>query len=180
MTTTPSPETTTAEVTAEVTTASTAAEAMVEATVETTVEASDEAAGQAATTSSKTDSKAPEATGQGQQAYYETMYILRPDIPENEVEGHVGKYREVIIKSDGGVIDTQMRGKRRLAYPIGKYIEGIYVQLHHSGDGQQVSVLERAMRLSDDVIRYLTVKLSVAPVPRGERERVTSDSASSS
>lgn len=132
----------------------------------------------AATESNHTDSKTPE---HGQLAYYETMYILRPDIPENEVEGHVGKYRDVIINSDGGVIDTQMRGKRRLAYPIGKYIEGIYVQLHHSGDGQQVSVLERAMRLGDDVIRYLTIKLSVAPVPRGERERekATNGTASS-
>lgn len=171
MTTTPSPEATTAEVTAEITTASTTAEA--------TVEATSQAASQPATASSEIDSRAPEAPEQGQQAYYETMYILRPDIPENEVEGHVGKYREVITKSDGGVIDTQMRGKRRLAYPIGKYIEGIYVQLHHSGDGQQVSVLERAMRLSDDVIRYLTIKLSVAPAPRGERERGTSQPASS-
>ena len=115
---------------------------------------------------------------QGQTAYYETMYILRPDIPEEEVEGHVSKYRDVIIKADGHVIDTQMRGKRRLAYPIRKHIEGIYVQLHHAGDGQQVLVLERAMRLSDDVIRYLTIKLNVAPVPRGEREKVASEPTS--
>ena len=57
-----------------------------------------------------------------------------------------------------------MRGKRRLAYPIAKHKEGIYVQLSHQGDGQQVIVLERAMRLSEDVIRYLTVKQD-GPLP---------------
>ena len=57
-----------------------------------------------------------------------------------------------------------MRGKRRLAYPIAKHKEGIYVQLSHQGDGQQVATLERAMRLSEDVIRYLTVKQN-GPLP---------------
>jgi small subunit ribosomal protein S6 len=60
-----------------------------------------------------------------------------------------------------------MRGKRRLAYPIAKHREGIYVQLNHNGDGQQVATLERAMRLSEDVIRYLTVKQDgPMPAPR--------------
>jgi small subunit ribosomal protein S6 len=45
-----------------------------------------------------------------------------------------------------------------LAYNIGKNREGVYVQLNYSGDGKQVGPLERAMRLSEDVIRYLTVK----------------------
>jgi ribosomal protein S6 len=61
-----------------------------------------------------------------------------------------------LIKSDGG--------KRRLAYPIAKHKEGIYVQLSHKGDGQQVATLEKAMRLSEDVIRYLTVKQN-GPLP---------------
>jgi small subunit ribosomal protein S6 len=101
------------------------------------------------------------------QSYYETMYILRPDIPEEEVESHVTKYRDLVTESGGQVLDCQMRGKRRLAYPIAKHREGIYVQLNHDGDGQQVSPLERAMRLSEDVIRYLTVKQDgPMPAPR--------------
>ena len=101
------------------------------------------------------------------QPYYETMYILRPDIPEEEVETHVNKYRDLVTESGGVVLDTQMRGKRRLAYPIAKHREGIYVQLNHNGDGQQVAPLERAMRLSEDVIRYLTVKQDgPMPAPR--------------
>jgi small subunit ribosomal protein S6 len=97
------------------------------------------------------------------------MYILRPDIPEEEVEGHVTKYRDLVIEVGGEVLDNQMRGKRRLAYPIAKHREGIYVQLNHNGDGQQVAPLERAMRLSEDVIRYLTVKQDgPMPAPRSQ------------
>tara|TARA_B100000965_G_scaffold148885_1_gene123910 strand:- start:499 stop:930 length:432 start_codon:yes stop_codon:yes gene_type:complete len=98
------------------------------------------------------------------QPYYETMYILRPDIPEEEVDSHLKKYNEILEKSGTEVLDSQMRGKRRLAYPIAKHKEGIYVQLSHKGDGQQVAILERAMRLSEDVIRYLTVKQN-GPLP---------------
>tara|TARA_B100002051_G_scaffold53530_1_gene48959 strand:+ start:845 stop:1264 length:420 start_codon:yes stop_codon:yes gene_type:complete len=89
---------------------------------------------------------------------YETMYILRPDIAEEEVESHANKYRDLVVESGGEIIDSQLRGKRRLAYLIGKHREGIYVQLNYSGDGKQVGPLEKAMRLSEDVIRYLTVK----------------------
>jgi len=96
--------------------------------------------------------------------YYETMYILRPDIPEEEVDSHLKKYSEILEKSGTEVLDSQMRGKRRLAYPIAKHKEGIYVQLSHTGDGQQVAILEKAMRLSEDVIRYLTVK-QYGPLP---------------
>ena len=99
-----------------------------------------------------------------EQPYYETMYILRPDIPEEEVDSHLKKYSEILEKSGTEVLDSQMRGKRRLAYPITKHKEGIYVQLSHKGNGQQVATLERAMRLSEDVIRYLTVKQD-GPLP---------------
>ena len=101
------------------------------------------------------------------QPYYETMYILRPDIPEEEVDSHLTKYSELVTKAEAEVLDSQMRGKRRLAYPIAKHKEGIYVQLSHKGDGQHVEVLEKAMRLSEDVIRYLTVKQNgPLPTPR--------------
>ena len=96
--------------------------------------------------------------------YYETMYILRPDIPEEEVESHLKKYSEILEKSGSEVLDNQMRGKRRLAYPIAKHKEGIYVQLSHKGNGQQIETLEKSMRLSEDVIRYLTVKQD-GPLP---------------
>ena len=98
------------------------------------------------------------------QIYYETMYILRPDIAEDEVTKHIDKYNKLLEKLGGKILDSQMRGKRRLAYQIAKHREGIYVQLSHQGDGQHISKIEKAMRLSEDVIRYMTVK-QYGPLP---------------
>ena len=92
-----------------------------------------------------------------QQSYYETMYILRPDIAEDEVTNHIDKYNKLLEEFGGTILDSQMRGKRRLAYQIAKHREGIYVQLSHQGDGQHIFKIEKAMRLSEDVIRYMTV-----------------------
>ena len=96
--------------------------------------------------------------------YYETMYILRPDIAEEEVTKHIEKYNKTLEANGGKVLDSQMRGKRRLAYQIAKHREGIYVQLSHQGDGQHIAKIEKAMRLSEDVIRYLTIKQE-GPLP---------------
>ncbi len=102
-----------------------------------------------------------------QQSYYETMYILRPDIAEDEVSNHIDKYNELLKDFGGTILDSQMRGKRRLAYQIAKHREGIYVQLSHQGDGQHIFKIEKAMRLSEDVIRYMTVKQDgPLPTPR--------------
>ena len=102
-----------------------------------------------------------------QQSYYETMYILRPDIAEDEVTNHIEKYNKLLEEFGGVILDSQMRGKRRLAYQIAKHREGIYVQLSHQGDGQHIFKIEKAMRLSEDVIRYMTVKQEgPLPTPR--------------
>ena len=102
-----------------------------------------------------------------QQTYYETMYILRPDIAEDEVTNHIDKYNKLLEEFGATILDSQMRGKRRLAYQIAKHREGIYVQLSHQGDGQHIFKIEKAMRLSEDVIRYMTVKQEgPLPTPR--------------
>ena len=95
------------------------------------------------------------------------MYILRPDIAEDEVTNHIDKYNKLLEEFGGTILDSQMRGKRRLAYQIAKHREGIYVQLSHQGDGQHIFKIEKAMRLSEDVIRYMTVKqYGPLPTPR--------------
>ena len=105
------------------------------------------------------------------QIYYETMYILRPDIAEDEVINHIDKYNKLLEEFGGKILDSQMRGKRRLAYQIAKHREGIYVQLSHQGDGQHIFKIEKAMRLSEDVIRYLTVKQEgPLPTPRSSNK----------
>ena len=103
-------------------------------------------------------------TMKNQEIYYETMYILRPDIAEEEVNTHIEKYNKLLENMGGKILDSQMRGKRRLAYPIAKNREGIYVQLSHQGDGQHIEKIEKAMRLSEDVIRYMTIKQE-GPLP---------------
>jgi len=107
--------------------------------------------------------------------YYETMYILRPDIAEEEVTKHIEKYNKILENNGGKVLDSQMRGKRRLAYPIAKHREGIYVQLSHQGDGQHIAKIEKAMRLSEDVIRYLTIKQEgPLPTPKPSNKNASS------
>ena len=108
------------------------------------------------------------------QSYYETMYILRPDIAEDEVTNHIEKYNKLLEEFGGTILDSQMRGKRRLAYQISKHREGVYVQLSHQGDGQHISKIEKAMRISEDVIRYMTVKQEgPLPTPRPSTKNST-------
>ena len=109
-----------------------------------------------------------------QEIYYETMYILRPDIAEEEVNKHIEKYNKLLETMGGKVLDSQMRGKRRLAYIIAKNREGIYVQLSHQGDGQHIEKIEKAMRLSEDVIRYMTIKQE-GPLPTPKPKIKTSE-----
>jgi small subunit ribosomal protein S6 len=89
---------------------------------------------------------------------YETMYILRPDMGDELVDQAIDKYQTILRENGTEIIETQHRGKRRLAYEIGKHREGIYIQMNYKADGSQIALMERAMRLSEDVIRFLTVK----------------------
>ena len=103
---------------------------------------------------------------------YETMYILRPDIGEELLDQTIDKYQTILREQGAEDIQTQHRGKRRLSYEIKNCREGIYIQMNYKGDGSYIASLERAMRLSDEVIRYLTIKQeeesSVAPSPAVE------------
>ena len=89
---------------------------------------------------------------------YEMMYILRPGLSEEQVGDAVNRYQTFISDRGAENIQIQNRGKRRLAYPIKKYLDGIYIQMNYEADGTQIAPLERAMRLEEDVIRYLTIK----------------------
>lgn len=99
---------------------------------------------------------------------YETMYILRPDLNDDATDQAINKYQSLLKEQGAESIDTQHRGKRRLAYEIGKFREGIYVQMNYSASGNSIAVMERAMRLSDDVIRYLTIKPETTGETKGE------------
>ena len=89
---------------------------------------------------------------------YETMYILRPDIGDEAVDAAIEKYQSILKENGVEAIETQHRGKRRLAYEIDRQREGVYVQMNYTAKGTEIAPMERAMRLSSEVIRYLTVK----------------------
>jgi len=89
---------------------------------------------------------------------YETMYILRSDLSEELLDQTIEKYRAILQEQGSEQIEVQHRGRRRLAYEIQKQREGVYIQMNYKAPGSAVAVLERAMRLSEEVIRYLTVK----------------------
>ncbi|MBD2137230.1 30S ribosomal protein S6 [Anabaena sp. FACHB-1237] len=103
---------------------------------------------------------------------YETMYILRPDLGDDQVEQAVTKYQNILRENGAENIEIQNRGKRRLAYEIDRHRDGIYIQVNYTGPGTAIAVLERAMRLSEEVIRYLTIKQDV-PKQKSPAEAVT-------
>ncbi|MCV3214433.1 30S ribosomal protein S6 [Plectonema radiosum NIES-515] len=104
---------------------------------------------------------------------YETMYILRPDLGEEQVEQAVNKYQNFLRDQGADNIEIQNRGKRRLAYEINRNRDGIYIQMNYTGPGAAIAPMERAMRLSEEVIRYLTIKQDV-PEEKPEAEVVAS------
>ncbi|MEH2365021.1 MULTISPECIES: 30S ribosomal protein S6 [unclassified Nostoc] len=106
---------------------------------------------------------------------YETMYILRPDLGEEQVEQAVTKYQNLLRDQGAQEMQIQNRGKRRLAYEIKKHRDGIYIQLNYSAPATAIAPFERAMRLSEEVIRYLTVKQDIEEEkpPKEEKEKPT-------
>lgn len=102
---------------------------------------------------------------------YETMYILRPDLGDEQVEQAVTKYQNILRENGSDNIEIQNRGKRRLAYEINRHRDGVYIQMNYTGPGTAIAILERAMRLSEEVIRYLTIKQDV-PKQKSPEEAV--------
>lgn len=90
---------------------------------------------------------------------YEMMFILRPDLTHEQVNKQLHKYSDLLKQNGAEKVSMEVWGKRRLAYQIQKFVDGIYILTHYTGDGSQVAIVERDMRLSETVIRYLTMKL---------------------
>ena len=90
---------------------------------------------------------------------YEFVYVLAPTVANAEVETLQRDLEDQIGKLGGAVENTDLWGRRKLAYPIGNFTEGIYVVQLIRGPGTMVTELERRMRVHDDVLRYLTVRV---------------------
>lgn len=90
---------------------------------------------------------------------YEELFILRPDAAEEEINALLDQLKP-IITSGGGTIDKEERwGVRRLAYRVEKRHEGFYILLQFSAPPETVKELERRLRVSDMVLKFLTVRI---------------------
>ena len=90
---------------------------------------------------------------------YEVMFIVSPNTEESDVETLITQLSDVVTNQGGQVTKIDRMGRRRLAYPIQKLTEGIYVVFTVEGAGSEIAELERRMRVTDAVIRYITVRI---------------------
>jgi len=88
---------------------------------------------------------------------YEVMYIIRPDVEQENVQALVEKFNG-IISNGGEVTKTDVIGKRRLAYEINKIRDGYFVLVHFNATPEVVNELDRVMKIADEVIRTLIVR----------------------
>ncbi|MBV9505261.1 MAG: 30S ribosomal protein S6 [Acidobacteriia bacterium] len=90
---------------------------------------------------------------------YEELFIAKPDAADEEVDQFVEQLRTQLTNAGATVDKVDKWGKRRLAYKVDKYREGAYVLLQFSAGPETVKELERRLRVSDLVIKFLTVRI---------------------
>lgn len=90
---------------------------------------------------------------------YEIVFILTPEANEGEVNAAVERVSAFIAERGGAVSEHEIWGLRRLAYPINKFMEGIYVLAKFTLDANDVLALDRSLNTSEDVIRHLVTRL---------------------
>ncbi len=111
-------------------------------------------------------------------AFYECVLIARQDITSAQVETLVGQFSEILEQNGGTVASKEFWGLRTLAYKIKKNRKGHYVLLNLDAPGEAVHEMERNMRLNEDVLRYMSVRVdeldtspSAMMQPRGKDDR---------
>jgi len=90
---------------------------------------------------------------------YELMFIARPDMPEEEQDKLISTLESAITSSGGAMKKVERMGKRRLAYTVRRFFEGVYILLTFEGSGGLVHELERRLRVTEHVIKFLTVRV---------------------
>ncbi|AAM25885.1 MULTISPECIES: 30S ribosomal protein S6 [Caldanaerobacter] len=89
---------------------------------------------------------------------YETMYVLSPDLNEEERKGLIERFKNLIVERGGEITNFDEWGKRKLAYPIQKKSEGYYVLMNFNSSPDVSRELERVYRITDGVLRYLIIR----------------------
>ena len=96
---------------------------------------------------------------------YESIFILRPSLTDEDVQKTLEKVKSTVEKAEGTIDRLENWGKKKLAYEVKREKKGVYIQLHFHGSGTAVSELERLFRLEDAVMKFLTVKLEAQQPP---------------
>jgi len=89
---------------------------------------------------------------------YETIFVLRPDLEEDDIEKSISRIKDVITNSESEIIEEEIWGKKSLAYEINDYRSGHYTVLTFKSDGSVIDELKRNYKIMDSVIRHLVVK----------------------
>jgi len=90
---------------------------------------------------------------------YEIVFIISPEVIDEDVPNTIGKISELANKSGGSVTEVSQWGRRKLAYPIKRFTEGNYVLAQLELKPSLAKELETNLRLSNDVLRHLLIKL---------------------
>lgn len=94
---------------------------------------------------------------------YETIYILQPDLNEDEIKVIADKVQDVIASYKGDFLRLEDWGVRKMAYVIRKFARGRYLYLRYNGGRELIAELERRLRLDEKVLRYQTVNITDLP-----------------
>ena len=93
------------------------------------------------------------------QRTYELMFIVRPDMTDEDQDKLVANLESQVGNAGGTVKSVERMGKRRLAYLVRKFQDGIYVLMTLEGDGAMVKEVERRLRVTEPVIKFITVRV---------------------
>ncbi len=90
---------------------------------------------------------------------YETIFILDPDLEEEQAQSALEKVKGIITQTNGEILKVEDWGKRKLAYEVKKKAKGHYILIHFVGSPALLSELERNFRVMDAVIKFQSVRL---------------------
>ena len=88
---------------------------------------------------------------------YETLYIVKPELKDSEIQKIADKFKKVVEDKGGSVTSAEKWEKRKLSYEIKGLKEGNYVMMLFNSEGDVPAELNRLMRISDDIVRHITI-----------------------
>ena len=90
---------------------------------------------------------------------YELVYVVSPDASDDQITALHTQVQETVTRMNGQLEKTENWGRRKLAYEIGRHKEGTYVLEHITGSDELMKEIDRRLRVSDQVIRHITVRV---------------------